>query len=86
MALSNKRKLIIEFCLANSNEITKGQAFSVIGHTYYYNGDKHTGDVLSRMVKAGILERVKKGNYKLCRRKAGETGAIIPENQKSLFD
>lgn len=86
MALSSKRKAIIEYCLANGKEITKSQAVSVIGGTYYYNGDKHTGDVLGRMVKAGLLERVKKGRYKLCEGKTAVHDGITPDNQPRLFD
>lgn len=33
--------------------------------SYYCNGNKHMGDILSRMVKGGRLVRVKKGVFKL---------------------
>lgn len=35
------------------------------GINYYYNVDKHLGDMLSRMVDNGKLIRVKIGRYKL---------------------
>lgn len=38
-----------------------------IGHSYYANERKHTGDVLSRMVKAGLLKREKPGVFVLIR-------------------
>tara|TARA_R100000781_G_scaffold113591_1_gene82413 strand:+ start:13414 stop:13674 length:261 start_codon:yes stop_codon:yes gene_type:complete len=34
------------------------------GISYYYNTDKHLGDILSRMVNNGLLVRPKKGHYK----------------------
>lgn len=32
-------------------------------NTHYCNGDKHVGDCLSRMVKSGLLIRVKPGVF-----------------------
>jgi hypothetical protein len=50
---------------------------------YYCNGSKHIGDILTRMVNNGLLERPKKGVYQL-RVKPLSTVESDP-NQLSLF-
>ena len=45
------------------------------GIRYYYNTDKHLGDVLTRMVNNRLLERVKKGYYKW-------SGRTVPNHKK----
>ncbi|MEZ7496489.1 hypothetical protein QO206_13405 [Leeuwenhoekiella aequorea] len=47
-----------ETILSKSEIIERGQI------RYYFNTEKHVGETLSRMVKNGILVRVKKGYYK----------------------
>ena len=47
-----------ETILSKSEIIEKGQI------SYYFNTSKHVGHTLSRMVKNGLLIRVKKGYYK----------------------
>lgn len=62
--MSWKRQKIIEFCKKNGNRITKKDAMSLIDD-YYCNGEKHVGEVLSRLVKSGVLERIKPGLFKI---------------------
>lgn len=62
--MTPKQKIIVEFCLSNNNACTKKDAMNLID-THYCNGEKHVGEVLSRMVKAGILVRIKPGYFKL---------------------
>ena len=59
-----------------------------IEHSYYANGSKHLGNVLSRLVNRGLVERVKKGTFRIVtnpRPKQGKSPEI-DENQKSLFE
>lgn len=51
---------------ADINEIYKNVTFS-----YYCNANKHLGEILSRMVKSGKIERVKKGVFRV-KNKMGE--------------
>lgn len=62
--ISEKQKEILRYCQENG-EITKQQAVELIGGCYYHNKSKHTGDVLTRMVKRGFLKREKRGLYKI---------------------
>lgn len=77
MKLTPKQRKIYQFAKANGG-ITKAQAMGLIDD-HYCNGDKHVGAVLSRMVKAGILERVKPGVFNL-RGMADNSG--ITDNSK----
>jgi predicted transcriptional regulator of viral defense system len=63
-----KQKLIIRFTQQNENKISLDEAISIKGvDTYYCNERFHVGNILSRMVKTGILKRVKPGKFELIR-------------------
>ena len=49
------------------DEITTRRAANLIG--YYRDGEKHASKVLSRMVKLGMIERVKPGLFIAAREK-----------------
>lgn len=61
MSLTPKQSAVLQFCHDNGG-ITKAQAMGLI-NTHYCNGEKHVGDCLSRMVKSGLLIRVKPGVF-----------------------
>lgn len=63
--------------------MTKKRAISLIGNFYYCNASKHVGDVLTRMVKSGLLRRVKRGRYAIGN---GYRKDPIAENQTSIFE
>lgn len=83
MALSDKQKKVIEFCLSNNNTISKKQAMGLI-NTHYCNGEKHVGEVLSRMVKQGLLVRIKPGHFQLGKGTKNKP-STIDNNQVNLF-
>lgn len=56
--MTDKQKIIFEFVRENE-EMSKSKAVELIGNSYYCNAPKHVGDVLSRMVKSGLLKRIK---------------------------
>ena len=62
--------------------ITKKEAVQLIGGKYFCNADKHVGDVLSRMVKSGLLKRIKNGVFELG---DGIKKNTVPQNQLNLF-
>lgn len=67
-----------------TKEYSKQEIIKGAGLYYYHNGNKHAGDVLSRMVKSRLLIRVRKGVFKLgngIRKKE----IIINPNQTTLI-
>jgi len=69
----------------SKGEATKAEISEIADH-YYCNGEKHVGDRLSRMVNAGLLERVKPGVFRVGKGKEKAT-KVEPENenQTTLF-
>lgn len=51
--LRTKENATLEECYQNSNQ------------SYYLNWQKHMGDFMSRLIKQGYVERVKKGVFKI---------------------
>lgn len=49
----------------NEKEYSLEEIMKGIGYSLYCNSNKHFGVILSRMVKKGILIRVKKGVFKI---------------------
>lgn len=62
--LSRKQKAIVQYLIAHGT-ITTAQATELVGKNVFYNQAKHTGAVLSNMVKRGILRRLRIGVYSL---------------------
>lgn len=62
--LSRKQKAIVDYLRLNGT-ITTAQATELVGRNVYYNQAKHTGAVLSNMVKRGIIRRLRVGVYGL---------------------
>lgn len=80
---TEKQKAVIAYCLSHSNRITKKDAMAII-NDHYCNGQKHVGDVLSRMVKAGMLIREKPGVFVLGKGKRNKR-TVEDNNQPEMF-
>lgn len=63
---------------------TKAEIVALDGGQYYCNADKYIGDRLSRMVNAGMLERVKPGVFRIGSGKKS-VNEPVNENQTKLF-
>ncbi len=63
LALSRKQRAIFDYLRINST-ITLLQATALVGRNVYTNSIEHTGALLSRMVKRGLIVRVKPGLFK----------------------
>lgn len=77
--MTENQETILNYTKANGGSITKKEAIDLIGDRYYFNADKYVGEVLSRMVKAQFLIRIKPGVFKI-----GQVH-LPNENQISLF-
>lgn len=64
MKPSRKQQAVIRSARMNGF-ITLKETARIIGADVYANADKHTGTILSNMVKRGMLIRVKPGMFKL---------------------
>ena len=81
--LQNK---LLQMAQQKGGTFTKSDAVQLIGGKYYCNEDKHVGDVLSRMVNAGFLVRVKPGHFELPKHRVEKVrGTEIDPAQSSLF-
>ena len=69
-------------------EVKKSEIVTAFGGNYYHNPEKYIGERLGRMVKAGILDRVRPGVYVLSKTPKTKSGKPAPtndENQLTLF-
>lgn len=62
--LSRKQSAIVDY-LRKNGTITTAQATALVGGNVFYNQAKHTGAVLSNMVKRRIIKRIKIGEFSL---------------------
>lgn len=82
--MTQTQKSILQLAQRQGGNLTKQDAVNLIGGKYYCNAEKHVGDVLSRMVNEGMLQRIKPGQFVLGTGKAGKA-IVVPENQTLLF-
>lgn len=71
--MSNKQSQVLAF-LRKVDSANKSEIYENVDFGYYLNWQKHLGELLSRMVKRGLIERVEKGVYR------------IKDKPKSKFD
>lgn len=62
--ITRKRKAILDFLRGNA-EMTLEQAVEMIGGDIYHNSNFHVGNLLNAMVKVGMIQRVKRGVFRL---------------------
>lgn len=82
--MTRNQKTIIEIAQKNGGFVTKKQAVEELDCHYFHNGAFHIGNSLSAMVKSGILERVKRGEFKLLQSPISKAQPI-DKNQIPLF-
>lgn len=61
--LSRKQSVIVEFMRKSGGKITLSQAVALTGKNLYANAQFHTGATLARMVKRGLVRRIKPGVF-----------------------
>jgi len=75
--ISPKMKEILRL-FHKDQELTKAVIVQNCGLEYYHNAEKYIGETLSRMVKSGLLERVKPGVFKLGKPEAKNRKSRVP--------
>lgn len=76
----SKKQQEIEAYLRSVETATIADIYKNVSFTYYHNADKYVGEMLSRMIKSGKVERIKPGVFKW----RGRQG-IEDVNQLNLF-
>jgi hypothetical protein len=63
----SEKQLTIMLYLHDKGLVSKKQMMEDlrVEYWYYHNAAKHFGDILSRMVNSGFIQREKKGYFKL---------------------
>ena len=80
----DKRTAIIAH-VAKHGRITKKEAVEIAGSGYYYNAEKYVGEILSRLVNAGVLKREKPGVFVPGERSATSKRGLVNPNLPKLF-
>lgn len=83
MKPSNKQQAVLNF-LYGEKAMSKKEIMIglMVQYWYYCNAEKHFGELLSRMVKSGFIERERKGYYKL---KSSTRIKAVDEKQLNIF-
>ena len=71
--------------LKSVESATKKDIYTNVKFGYYHNWQKHLGDVLTRMVRNGTIERVKRGVYQFKRNKPVKD-SVFYQSQPNLFN
>lgn len=76
MSLTPKQKILTDYILANGS-ITTSKANELLCNFYYHNHSHYVSEILTRLVKGGVLVRIKQGNYVLKHKPTNEIQQTI---------
>jgi hypothetical protein len=62
---SVKQQAILDYMRSMDRPVAKAEIVAQFGRCYYCNGALHVGNILSRMVASGHIDRVKRGLFKV---------------------
>lgn len=83
MLMTQKQQAIINYLKAGERQ--KSQIVNRFSAWYYHNASKYIGEILGRMVEAGMIIRVKKGLYRLPDLGTDTPRPPADEHQMTLF-
>ena len=82
--LTPQQGAILALAREHGGTVTSKQVQDEFVHNYHSNGEKHLGAILSRMVAANLLVRVKKGVFTVGTGKKSKP-STPPETAPTLF-
>ena len=82
--LTPQQSAILALAREHGGTVTSKQVQENFAHNYHCNGEKHLGTILSRMVEANLLVRVKKGVFQVGTGKKSKP-ATPPDTAPTLF-
>lgn len=84
--MTHDQRTIYNF-IRDNGTATKADIVALEGGQYYCNAEKYIGDRLSRMVKAGMIKRIKPGVFRIGSGKKPAKAVVAPvdENQTTIF-
>lgn len=65
MKPSPKQQILLTYAREHDGKITKSEANDLLRRYYYHNHDHYVSEILSRMIKSGLLIRESKGHYNI---------------------
>lgn len=84
MSLSKKQAEIVAF-IRGKESVTKKEIVDRFLHWHYTNEAFHIGNILSNMVKRGVLKRIKRGVFKIGNNSANTDLSLNNPDQTKLF-
>lgn len=63
--LLETQEIILNNAKLNNNKISRKDAVDLAGHRYDYNAKKRVGHAMERLVKDGLMIRVRMGHYEI---------------------
>ena len=77
----DKKTEVVKY-LQTVEQATLSEIYNKMPFGYYHNWSKYMGEILSRLVTSGKVERIKPGLFKFLRKNAAP---LVDANQSSLF-
>jgi len=88
MGLTPSQKKVLQLAQEAGGTVASSTIVEALGRKYYSNPEKHVGDIVSRMVKSGLLIRVKPGVFRLPTAddpKKAKPGTMLADDSPTLF-
>ena len=88
MGLTTSQKKILQLAKDTGGTVVSSTIVEALGGAYYSYSEKHVGDIVSRMVKAGLLIQVRPGVFRLPTAddpKKAKAGTMLADDSPTLF-
>lgn len=88
MGLTPSQKKVLKLAQDMGGTVVSSTIVEALGGAYFRNPEKYVGDIVSRMVKSGLLIRVKPGVFRLPTAddpKKAKGAMVPPDDSPTLF-